>query len=180
MSSKRTATIDELYRVEAKAEIVGGEIVVIGAASGRHGRVAANIYISLLAHERRTSRGYAYPDSVGFIVDLPNRWSFSPDAAFSNQPPSEEFCDGAPRFAVEVRSPDDYMAAGDRAMAAKRADYFVAGALVIWDVDVRGERVRVFLAASPESPHEYGPGQIVDAEPAVPGWSMPVDAIFAR
>ncbi|HXI27829.1 MAG TPA: Uma2 family endonuclease, partial [Vicinamibacterales bacterium] len=80
---------------------------------------------------------------------------------------------------VEVRSADDYSLAGERAMAAKRADYFAAGTLVVWDVDVRGEEVRVFRAAHPESPDVYRRGQTADAEPAVPGWSMRVDDVFA-
>jgi len=179
MATKRAAVIDDLYRVEGKAEIVGGEIVLMSAASRRHGRVSGNIYVSLLAHEKAGAGGYAYPDGVGFIVDLPHRWSFSPDVAFSHQPPTEEFGDGAPVFAVEVRSPDEFGIAGDRATAAKRVEYFAAGTLVVWDVDVRGEEVRVFRAAHPESPDVYRRGQTADAEPAVPGWSMRVDDVFA-
>jgi Uma2 family endonuclease len=179
MATARAATIEDLYRVEEKAEIVGGEIVVMSPGGGRHGRVAGHILFSLLAWERHTCSGFAYPDNVGFLVDLPHRWSFSPDVAFCTKTPTDAFVDGAPQFAVEVRSPEDYGAAAERAMSAKRADYFAAGTLVVWDVDVRGEVVRVFRAANPESPDIRGRGQIADAEPAVPGWSVPVDEVFA-
>ena len=41
-----------------------------------------------------------------------------------------KFVQGAPVFAAEVRSEGDYGEAAERAMAAKRADYFAAGGLV--------------------------------------------------
>ena len=78
----REATIEALYRVEGKAEIVGGEIVLMPAAGGFHGYVVGEILASLREHARRTKQGIAFGDGVGFVVNLPNRWSFSPDAAF--------------------------------------------------------------------------------------------------
>ena len=63
-------------------------------------------------------------------------------------------------------------------MAAKRADYFAAGTEVVWDVDIRAELVRVFRAADPETPAVFRRGEEADAEPALPGFRMLVDAIF--
>ena len=64
-------------------------------------------------------------------------------------------------------------------MAAKRADYFAAGTRVVWDVDLLGEAVvRVYRASAPEASTTYARGQVAEAEPAVPGWSMPVDDLF--
>jgi hypothetical protein len=37
---------------------------------------------------------------------------------------TRKFPEGAPIFAVEVRSPEDYGSAADRRLADKRADYF--------------------------------------------------------
>ena len=130
----------------------------------------------------QSSAGYALPDNVGFLVRLPNRRSFSPDAAFTRQAPlTGKFIEGAPVFAAEVRSEDDYGPAAERAMAAKRADYFAAGTLVVWDVDVlREQRVRVYRADDPAIPTVYRRGDVADAEPALPGWSMPVDDLFLR
>ena len=59
-----------------------------------------------------------------------------------------KFFQGAPVFAVEIRSENDYGPAAEREMAAKRADYFAAGTLVVWDVDLLGdETVRVFRSS---------------------------------
>lgn len=125
--------------------------------------------------------GYAFPDNVGFVVNLPHRRSFSPDAAFyTGELKGGKFLDGAPVFAVEVRSEGDYGAMAEHEMAAKRADYFAAGTLVVWDVDVLREKVvRVYRVSDPDKPKIYRSGEIAEAEPAVPGWSMPVDDLLA-
>jgi Uma2 family endonuclease len=82
-------------------------------------------------------------------------------------------------FAVEVRSKDDYCPKAEQALAKKRADYFAAGTLVVWDVDVlRDGLVRVFRSTDRENPTVYRRGELAEAEPAVPGWSMPVDDLF--
>ena len=44
------------------------------------------------------------------------------------------FCQGAPVFAVEVRSQYDYGPAAEQEMQDKRTDYFACGTLVVWDV----------------------------------------------
>ena len=66
-------------------------------------------------------------------------------------------------------------------MAAKRADYFAAGTLVVWNVDVlRKQSVRAYRATDPTTPTVHRRGEVADAEPALPGWSMPVDDLFPR
>jgi Uma2 family endonuclease len=182
MPSKHEATIDDLYRVRGKAEIVNGELVLMTPAGGLHGYAGAQILVSLHEYARRTGRGVALPDNIGFVVNLPNRKSFSPDVAFwTGGPLTAKFLDGAPVFAVEIRSEEDYGPAAERAMAQKRADYFAAGTLVVWDADgLKDQVVRVFRAGAPEGPAIYRRGEVADAEPAVPGWSMPVDDLFPR
>src|SRR5438270_5828794 len=179
MSTKTEATIEDLYNMPAngKAEIVNGELVLMPPTGGVPGRAGGEIYISLRDFERRTGSGYAFPDNVGFIVNLPNRRSFSPDAAFyTGELRGGLFLEGAPVFAAEVRSEGDYGPKAEEQMAAKRADYFAAGTLVVWDVDVLRERlVRVYRAGDPENPTVYRSGQVAEAEPALPGWTMPVD-----
>ena len=66
-------------------------------------------------------------------------------------------------------------------MAAKRADYFAAGTLVVWDVNLLAEDVvAVYRRTDPAAPTAYRRGQAALADPAVPGWSMPVDDLFAE
>lgn len=184
MNTKTQATTEDLYNVpeNGKAEIVNGELLLMSPTGDAPGRAGGKIYISLDAHEVQFGGGYAYPDNVGFIVDLPNRRSFSPDAAWytGERKRRGKFLQGAPAFAAEVRSEGDYGPSAERAMAQKRADYFAAGTLVVWDVDVLHEGVvRVYRSNEPQNHTVYAPGQQAEAEPAVPSWTMPVDNIFA-
>ena len=65
-------------------------------------------------------------------------------------------------------------------MDEKRTDYFAAGTLVVWDVDVQSDDVvRVYRASAPDIPTVYRRGEVAEAEPAVPRWTMPVDDLFA-
>lgn len=175
MATGREATIDDLSRTDQKAEIVGGELILMSPTGGLPGYAGGAIFASLHAYGQRTKCGYALPDNVGFLVHLATRRSFSPDAAFTDLPLTATFVDGAPLFAAEVRSQDEYGPAAERVMAAKRADYFAAGTLVVWDVDVLQARVvSVYRANAPLTPTVYRQGDVAEAEPALPGWTMAV------
>lgn len=89
------------------------------------------------------------------------------------------FLEGAPIFAIEVRSEGDYGTKAEAEISAKRADYFAAGTLVVWDIDLLSEDVvRVYRASSPDQPTIYRRGDAAEAEPAVPGWKMLVEGLF--
>jgi Uma2 family endonuclease len=180
MSTKSRATIEDLYKVEGKAELVNGEIVEMPPSGDEPGRVSLEIAMRLHAHTREIGSGRAYGDGVGFHVQLPHRESFSPDAAYYTGPPAGmRFLEGAPVFAVEVRSEHDYGPRAERAMARKRADYFAAGTQVVWDVDLQNEEViKSYKASDPDNPVIFRRGEMADAEPAVPGWRMAVDELF--
>lgn len=180
MRTKTRATIEDLYKVEGKAELVDGEIVLMPPSGDDPGFASLEIATSLRNYTRRTKRGRAYGDGTGFHVHLPHREAFSPDAAYHVGPRTGlRFPEGAPVFAVEVRSESDYGPAAERAMAAKRADYFACGALVVWDVDLVSEEViKVYRASDPDHPTIYRRGDIAEAEPAVPGWLMAVNNLF--
>src|SRR5262245_35466845 len=125
MSTKSQATLEDLYRVPGKAELVNGELVQMSPTGGLPGYAAGTIFLSLTAYAESTDSGWAVQDNVGFVVNLPHRQSFSPDAAYYVGPePSMKFYQGAPVFAVEVRSEGDYGPAAEKEIAAKRADYF--------------------------------------------------------
>lgn len=176
------ATVDDLYRLphHQKAELVGDELVMMSPTGDLPSSAAGEIFVALRDYARRTGAGRAYTDNAAFLVRRPNRRSFSPDVAFYAGPRAGgRFLDGAPRLAVEVRSRSDYGPRAERAMAEKRGDYFAAGTQIVWDVDVlREERVLVYRAADPEHPAVYGRGEIADAEPALPGWRLAVNALF--
>lgn len=209
MSLKTIATIEDLYRVpeNGKAELVNGELIIMAATGFLPGFAGGEIYSSLRDYGFAKKRGYGLPDNVGYLVslpprpgisvwwesvkgwqelvtDLPKRDSFSPDAGFfTGTLPRQlgKFLEGAPIFAVEVRSENDYGETAEKEIAKKRVDYFDAGTVVVWDVDVlRGQLIKVYRASERGNPNPtvYRRGEIAEAEPAVPGWRMAVEQLF--
>jgi Uma2 family endonuclease len=182
MTTRTRATTEDLYKVteDGKAEIVNGELVLMSPTGDLPSSAAGIIYASLLDHARRTRTGRAYSDNAGFVVDLPNRNSFSSDAAFhTGQRTGMKFLQGAPVFAVGVRSEGDYGPGAEQKIAEKRADYFAAGTLVVWDVDLLSDDViKAYRASDPSAPLVYRRGEVADAEPVVPGWTIPVEEFF--
>ena len=179
MSTKVEATIEDLYKVEGKAELVNGEIVLTSPTGGFPHYAARQITLSLAAYEKTTRKGYAIGDNTAFVVNLPHRKSFSPDAGFYIGDITMKFFEGAPVFAVEVRSEGDYGPSAEREMAKKRTDYFATGTLVVWDVDLLSDSiVRVYRSSEPENATIYRRGENAEAEPSVPGWTIAVDDLF--
>jgi Uma2 family endonuclease len=136
-------------------------------------------------HIFKVGEGEAYLGNVGFTVpELPSgRESFSPDVSyylgrFDDDP--MKFIPGPPTFAVEVRSEGDYTRAGARALAAKRADYFAAGTLVVWDIDPEAELIHVYRSNERDTPSTYARGEVAEDEPAVPDWRINVDEVFGE
>ena len=141
------ATLDDLMRWDGNAELINGKVVPLMPTGVRPNRVAGRIYRSLDDHAEATGRGAAFTDGITFAVPelTSGRESFGPDAAYYTGPlPADlmRFVEGAPDFAVEVRSDWDYGSTADAAYADKRADYFEAGTRVVWDVDPIAGTVR--------------------------------------
>ena len=70
------------------------------------------------------------------------------------------------------------MATPPRPHWRRSRDYFEAGTLVVWDVDPLAATVTVYRAVDPFNPVVFHRGDVADAEPAVPGWTMLVDDVF--
>jgi hypothetical protein len=183
--TQRAATIDDLHRVDGKAELIAGRIVHLMPTGVLPNRVAKRIMRSLDDHALQSGVGEAFTDNMGYELPkpLPNgRQSISPDVSYfvGPMPPNRmRFILGSPTFGVEVRSENDYGPAAERDMALKRADYFLAGTQAVWDVDPIAETVALYRASDPTTPVVFRRGDVAHAEPAIPGWTMPVDAIFS-
>ena len=184
ISAPGRATIDDLMRVEGKAELIDGRVVRLMSPGRISNRVSFRIATLLDLWARAESdRGEVYVETMSFAVPMlaSRRESFQPDVAYAVGPFAADPMDahpGPPLFAVEVRSKDDYGPARDRDCAAKRDDYFEAGTLVVWDVDPLAKTITRYRAADPLTPQVFGPGDLADAEPAVPGWRVKVDDVM--
>lgn len=176
------ATFDDLYREEGKAELIGGRIIRFMASGDLPSSVAFEIATQLKAYAKATGIGKAYADGTGFAVPelTSERESFTPDASYHAGVPATNrmrFIQGPPTFAVEVRSENDYGPTADQEYADKRRDYFEAGTLVVWDVDPLARTITSHRDGQP--PIIFRNGDTADAEPAVPGWRVAVDDVFA-
>ena len=181
---KRETAVEELYKklyeTKEKAEIVNGRIVTMPPTGYERGIASHIITNELRKYARQSNFGFGVPDNVAFKVNLPHRKSFSPDSAFHiGKKSGMKFLEGAPVFAVEVRSENDYGEKAEKAMAEKRADYFAAGIKIVWDVDLLSDEViKSYARENPSEPRVFRRGETADAEPALPGWRMPVDELF--
>ena len=180
MTTKARATIEDLYDAPGKAEIINGELVLMSPTGEGPNYAAGEVFASLRQHSRRSGIGRAVTDNAGFKVNLPHRDSLSPDAAYYVGPSrGMKFFERAPVFAVEVRSLSDYGPKAEQRIAEKRQDYFAAGTLCLWDVDLLNpDVVKCYIANDPDNPIIFRRGDIANAGEAVPGWSMPVDDLF--
>jgi Uma2 family endonuclease len=178
------ATVDDLYRTDGQAELIGGMIVCFPPFGYKAGCIVGEIVSSLYDHAQKTGQGEVGTATLGYVIpELPSgRESFCADASYYLGPlPANpmHFIEGPPTFAVEVRSENAYKRSAEIDIDAKSADYFAAGTLVVWDVDPIAETIACYRAGAPTNPVTFRRGQTADAEPAVPGWRMPVDEIFA-
>lgn len=176
----RPPTVRDLHLTKFKAEIVDGQLVAIGPTVYGSAEAAWKIRKSLYEYAKSVGGGYEFGLRARYIVDLPHRRSFCPDVSwYTGDPPESEVLSGTPLLAVEVRDPGEYGDEAERRMAAKRADYFAAGTLVVWDVDVLRENlIRAYRADDAERATLYRRGEVADAEPVVPGWRFEVDELF--
>jgi Uma2 family endonuclease len=151
------ASIEDLYHIPQKAELIGGRIVSSMPTGFLPNLVASNIFISLRGYQKQVGGGVACNDNLRFVVPelSSGRESFCPDAAyFRGELPENRmgFVEGAPTLAIEVRCEGDYGPTGEAEMAAKRADYFEAGTLVVWDVDPLAEQIHGYRLSIPTIP----------------------------
>ena len=177
------ATLDDLMKVEGKAELIGGRIVEQMPTGIVPCRMAKRILRALDEYGIQAGTGEAFGDNLGYALDPPltsGRQSFSPDVSYLANPftvNSMSFAQGTPLFAVEVRSENEYARSAETAIADKRADYFEAGTLAVWDVDPLAKTITLHTPASATT---FRPGDLAHAEPAIPGWTLDVAALFGN
>jgi Uma2 family endonuclease len=177
------ATLPDLYRFKCKAELIADRIVCYPLLSWAQSHTKLAIMCSLDDYSRNHPGTEAFGGNLIYAVPRMSngRQSFCPDASFHAGPFPEnrmKWIEAAPTFAVEIRVLEDQDHDADPERAAKRADYFFAGTLVVWDVDPVAETITRYTASDPLTPTVFRRGDVADAEPAVPGWRLPVDDVF--
>ena len=169
-------------RTEGKAEIIDGRVVTFMPSGVTPSLVAVEILVRLREYARSTGVGVAFGDGIGYAPDpapVAGRRTFVPDASYYAGPlPADRmrFVTGVPDLAIEVRSEGDTGPAAERDMADKRAQYLAAGTREVWDVDPEAGTVTAYRPDA--SPRASGPGHVLAAGPAAPGFAVAVADVF--
>jgi len=168
-------TADELLRLPAdgwRYELVRGELRKMSPSGARHGRVAAEIVGSLIAHMKRNRTGAVYSSETGFRIARQPDTVRAPDAAFVRSERITDtagFFEGSPDAAFEVTSPGDTYSE----IEEKTLDWLRAGVKAVVIVDPRTKTVRVHRANGATSVED-----VIEIDDVIPGWRLPLAEIF--
>ena len=175
----RIVTAEELFQYpDAKYyELVRGVPRVSEPPGGVHGVIAGRIMARLGHHVERLGLGTVMVEA-GYVLQRAPDTVRGPDVSFvslARLPPEripEQFIPGAPDLAVEVLSPSSRWSEVEE----KLADYFTAGARLVWVVDPEERRVIVRYPDRP--PKVVAAGESLDGEDVVPGFALAIAELF--
>ena len=137
----------------------------------RYELVRGDLRESMPSNERHGESGY--------ILERSSDTVRSSDVAFISrlrQRPAGRvrgFREATPDLIVEVISPDDTV----REIAEKTAEWLAAGAQLVWNVYPDREAVEAFWGDGRKL--TYTAADMIDAEPVLPGFAVPVAELFA-
>jgi Uma2 family endonuclease len=175
----RVVTAEELFQYPDSKyyELVRGVPRVSEPPGGVHGMIAGRIVARLGDHVERLGLGAVLVEA-GYVLQRGPDTVRGPDVSFvsiSRLPPDqipEQFIPGAPDLAVEILSPSSRWSDVEE----KIADYFTAGARLIWVVDP-GER-RVIVRYPDRPPRVVATGESLAGGDVVPGFALPLAELF--
>lgn len=168
-------TADELLRLPAdgwRYELVRGELRKMSPSGARHGRVAAEIVGSLIAHMKQRRIGAVYSSATGFRIAKQPDTVRAPDAAFVRSERITDtagFFEGPPDAAFEVTSPGDTYSE----IEEKTLDWLRAGVKVVVIVDPRTKTVRVHRADSATNVDD-----VIAIDDVISGWRLSLEELF--
>lgn len=161
------------------AELVRGEVRVTPMPGAGHSWIVQNVLFALYHYVTARGLGRVFGDGMGYRLPQHPNMLRGPDVSFvrAEQVPAEVPMRGvlefAPDLAVEVLSPGDTYTETDE----KLEDFLEGGSTAAWLVDPRRRRVAVFVPGEPR--RVYAEGGELDGAPVLPGFTMPVGAVFA-
>jgi Uma2 family endonuclease len=160
-------------------ELWDGMPVVKEPSGGYSPFLTFHLGVLLGNHLGERPLGWAGNAEVGFLLRRNPDRVLSPDVAFVSfakmpEPPRRGFAELVPDFVVEVRSPDQSW----REVLEKGLLWTSHGVKVVWLVDVVAPRIVTLRPDAP--PQEAGPGGSANAAPALPDFTVDVDALFRR
>ena len=179
-ATQTITTAQQLLQAEGlgRCELVRGELAMMSPAGFEHGATVTAISLPLAGFVKEHSLGIVTGAETGFHIGSDPDTVRAPDVAFirsSRIPPRpvRGFFPGAPDLAVEVVSPTDRASE----LLAKVQDWLAAGCLAVWVVDPLERTVAVCRPDKPLA--TLRPADVLEGDDVVPGFSVPVAALFA-
>ena len=181
-TTARRITIEELEEhggPEGLWELINGEIVEMAPAWEAHGRVAGTFHAYLGAYVLPRNLGVVYISETGYVISEDPATVRAPDVSFIRvgRSPTQHNRDGfiriPPDLVAEVISPSDRMAD----VLANVGMWLTFGVQMVLLLAPISRTVTVYRPD--REPQTLGVEQTLDGEDVVPGFTLPVRAIFA-
>lgn len=165
---------------DKRYELINGEIIEMSPVSFPHGKIVLRIGGAILVHAQKHQLGEVVTEVGTYRADDEQN-VFAPDVAFYRverfpQPAPEGFVPQMPDWAVEVVSPSDLNNKGKR-IDAKISAYRAARVPLLWYVYPKRQTVEVYRPE--QAMRIFTSGDILEATPVMPGFTLAVDALFA-
>lgn len=176
MSAEELLTLPDDH---LRHELIRGVLTTMPPPGFEHGAIAMRLAGLLHAFVREHDLGIVLAAETGFHLESDPDTVRAPDLAFVRRERlgagalPRGYWRGAPDLAAEVLSPGD----SRREVDAKAREWLAAGARVVWVVDPRAREVAVHAAA--REPVVLTDRDTLDCPELLPGWSAPVDSLFA-
>lgn len=161
-------------------ELHEGVLTLMAPATPRHGEVMLNIAVALRDYLRLHPIGRLTGGEAGMVIQRGPDTVLAPDVAVvlhgqldDSGPLPSRITDLVPALVVEVRSPSDRR--GE--VATKTRRWLAAGCRLVWNVNPVAETVQAHHQDG--AVRLYNPEETLDAEPVLPGFSVPVSDLFA-
>lgn len=174
-------TAEELFAMPDdnwRYELVRGELRKMVPPGAYHGKSATRVGRSLADHVDGNDLGEVYIAEVGFLIGSNPDHVRAPDVAFVRQEREDEvgeihgYFPGAPDLVIEVISPNDRYTEVDE----KVHDWLEAGTRMVIVINPRRREVRIHTPLTDAI--VLTPGDTLDGGDVVPGWTIPISAIF--
>ena len=156
-------------------EYIDGQIAELSMGGKKHSRIQIACGHKLYEYSQKHPGGYVASELHCRLTVAGKTRFYLPDVAvvLGDSNPDSPFLDRAPDLVVEVRSPDDSIAACTR----KMNDYLANGARLAWLILPEERSALVFTPSAPV--RTVMPGESLDGGDLLPGLQIPIDDLFA-
>ena len=168
---------DELPSGPVNFELHNGRLVPMSPTGGRHGNLQARLSKEFIVQGEDKGLGQTYSEA-GVIIRRKPDTVVGPDVAFVTKRSTpireskEGYLETIPELVVEIRSKNDTRAFLDE----KISDYLQAGVKLVWLVDPEVNKVHEHRQNQPS--REFGVNDSLTCEDIIPGFSLPLAALF--